>query len=79
MTSSFTLCQNPISENVVFFTRKHISKSFDSANINKFSQYILILTCVCNSAISPELNRFLRCGIKTNGYKIGRDIFMRTP
>ena len=78
MTSGFTLCQNPISKNVVLLTRKHISKSFYSTNINKFSKYILNLTCVCNSVILSELNRFLRCGIKTNGYKIGRDISMRT-
>ena len=61
-----------------FIRTKNISKGFICTNINKVSNYILYLTCVCNSAILPELNLFLRCGIKTNRYKIGRDISICT-
>ena len=57
---------------------KNIWKGFNCTNINKVSNYILYLKCVCNAAILPELNRFLRCGIKTNRYEIGRDISICT-
>ena len=69
MTSSFTLCQNHISENVV------LSNGFNCTDINKVSNYILYLTCVCNSTILPEINRFHTLWYK-NRYKIGHDISM---
>ena len=75
MTSSFTLCQNHISENVALFAQK-ISWKASIVQISTKFQTTFFIWHVCVTPLFCQKSIvFIRCGIK-NRYKIGRDISM---